>query len=65
MDIAHEKEEDTEWWVSCKIFTCWIKTAGRHGTKIVDAAPIAKRWIGQNFIKFCAYYGIDDKVRLK
>lgn len=65
MDIAHEKEEDTEWLVSCKIFTCWIKTAGRHGTKIVDAAPIAKRWIGQNFIKFCAYYGIDDKVRLK
>ncbi len=37
-------EEYNEWWVSCEAFTCWVKT---RGTKIVDAAPIAKKWKGQ------------------
>jgi hypothetical protein len=54
--------KDREWWVSCKAFTCWVKTAGEHGTKIIDAAPIAKRWIGQNFLRFIAYYNAERKL---
>lgn len=45
-----------EWWVSCPAFTCWVKT---EGTRIVDAAPIARRWIGQNFLRFLSYYGAE------
>jgi len=45
-----------EWWVSCKAFTCWVKT---DGTRIVDAAPIARKWIGQNFLRFLSYYGAE------
>jgi hypothetical protein len=37
-------EQYNEWWVSCEAFSCWVKT---RGTKIVDAAPIAKKWKGQ------------------
>jgi len=46
-------DEYKEWWFSCPKFTCWVKTTG---TKIVDGAPIVKRWIGQNFLRMRAYY---------
>ncbi len=46
-----------DWWVSCDRFTCWVRTAGSAGTKILDAAPILKKWVGQNFFRMLAYYG--------
>jgi hypothetical protein len=56
-----ENEEFREWWVSCPVFTVWVKTIG---TRIVDAAPIVKRWIGQNFFRFVSYYSAEI-VRIK
>lgn len=50
-----------EWWVSCPAFTCWVKTKGNW---IVGAAPIVKRWIGQSFSRFIAYYDA-EKERIK
>lgn len=51
------KSQDVkDWWVSCAAFTCKVRT---RGTIIVDAAPIARRWIGQNFLRFLAYYGAE------
>jgi hypothetical protein len=50
-----------DWWVSNKIFTCWVRT---RGNIIIDAAPIAKRWVGQSFSRFMAYYG-SKKEELK
>jgi len=47
-----------EWWVSCKAFKCSIKT---RGNIILDASPIAKKWIGKNFLRFLAYYGAERK----
>ena len=45
-----------DWWVSCPKFTVWVRTASEHGTKILDAAPILRKWIGQNFWRMVAYY---------
>jgi hypothetical protein len=56
MKDSKMEEEFTEWWVSCPIFTVWVKTTG---TKILATAPIAKKWIGQNFFRFVAYYNAD------
>ena len=47
-----------EWWVSCPKFTCWVKT---RGTIILDAAPVAKKWIGKNFLRFLAYYDAERR----
>jgi hypothetical protein len=58
------EEPDSEWFVSCKAFTCWVKTKGQHGTIIVDGAPIVKGWIGKNFYRFVAYYSIDYMFKL-
>ncbi len=48
--------KEKEWWVSCPRFTCWIKT---RGNIIIDTAPIARKWINQNFIRFLAYYNAE------
>ena len=45
-----------DWWVSCKVFTCWIRT--KEG-RVVDGAPIIRRWIGQSFEKLLTYYGAE------
>lgn len=50
-----------EWYVTCKAFTCWIKT---HDGIIIASAPIANRWIGQSFSKFLDYYKA-EKVLLE
>lgn len=57
-------DPDTEWYVSCKAFTCWVKTVGQHGSKIIDAALIMKRFIGQNFNRICCQLGIDTVIKL-
>jgi hypothetical protein len=59
-----EKEEFREWWVSCPAFTVWVKTAGGAGSKIIDGAPIIRKWIGQNFFRFVSYYNAEF-VRLE
>lgn len=56
-----EGEDIKEWWVSCKVFTCWAKT---HGNIIIETAPIAKKWIGQSFSRFISYYEA-EKEELK
>jgi len=58
------ESEFREWWISCPIFTVWVKTAGKNGTKIIDGAPIVKKWIGQNFFRFVSYYNAEI-VRIK
>jgi len=60
--MSEVSEKDfREWRVSCSIFTVWVKTAGKNGTKIIDGAPIIRKWIGQNFHRFVAYYQADVK----
>lgn len=48
--------EFRDWWVSCPAFTCWVRTAGGAGTKIIDGAAIINKWIGQNFLRFISHY---------
>ena len=50
-----------EWYVTCPQFTCWTKT---RGTIIIDGAPIIKKWVGKNFLRFLAYYNA-ERTELK
>ena len=36
----------TDWWVSNPRMTFWVRT---HDEVIIDAAPIARRFVGQPF----------------
>jgi hypothetical protein len=42
-----------EWWVSCDLFTGWVKT---NGNIIIDIFPMMRRWKGQSFSRFVSYY---------
>jgi len=57
--VSNTENDFMEWWVSCPKFTVWVKTAGKAGTKIIDGAPIIRKWIGQNFYRFVSYYQAD------
>lgn len=38
---------NTVWWVSCEKFTIWVETDEER--RIVDIAPVARRFKGQSF----------------
>ena len=57
-----------DWFISCKIFTCWVKTDDSSGiTTIIDSAPILNRWIGQSLYKLLTHakYNIDGMSLIK
>jgi len=54
----------TEWRISNRAFTVWVKT--KNG-KIVDSAPVVRKFQGQhfkNFMKWMRGFGKTDKRKL-
>ena len=39
--------QHTDWQMSTNKMTFWCRTSNTDGNKIIDAAPIARRFIGQ------------------
>jgi len=39
--------EPTDWQMSANKMTFWCRTSNTDGNKIIDAAPIARKFIGQ------------------
>jgi hypothetical protein len=52
---------ESEWLVTWakgdQQFGVWVKTASGAASKIIDGAPLVKRWIGQSFNRMIVYYG--------
>jgi hypothetical protein len=54
---------EMQYWVSSRKATFWVGIDSSE--KIVDTAPIARKFIGQPFKNLLRYFNIDRKEQLK
>ena len=51
-----------QWWLSSAVFTVWVGTD--DDGVIIEAAPIAYKWVGRSIVDFIKYSRVDKYQEL-